>query len=59
MTRYAYGRIKSLLFKLEHELRQSLYYSMGMLELAAEEPLPRLRRDICPNAEREPIGSCR
>jgi len=39
MTRYAYGRIKSLLFKLEHELRQSLHHSMGMLELAAEEPL--------------------
>src|SRR6476646_10375660 len=39
MTKYTYGRSKSLLFKLEHELRQSLHHMMGMLELAAEEPL--------------------
>jgi len=39
MTKYTYGRSKSLLFKLEHELRQSLHHLMGMLELAAEEPL--------------------
>jgi CheY-like chemotaxis protein len=37
MMEYSYGRNKTLLFKLEHELRQSLHAIMGMLELAAEE----------------------
>jgi CheY-like chemotaxis protein len=37
--KYEYGRNKSLLFQLEHEVRQSLHHLMGMLELAAEEPL--------------------
>jgi CheY-like chemotaxis protein len=39
MINYVYGRNKSLLFKLEHEVRQSLHHLMGMLELAVEEPL--------------------
>jgi CheY-like chemotaxis protein len=34
-----YGRNKSLLFKLDQEVRQSLHHLMGMLELTAEEPL--------------------
>ena len=39
MMRSVYGRNKSLLFKLEHELRQSLHHLLGMLELVVAEPL--------------------
>jgi signal transduction histidine kinase len=45
MTEYTYGRNKTLLFKLQHEVRQALHSMMGMLELAAEEPSAAARAD--------------
>ncbi|HTM48207.1 MAG TPA: response regulator [Bryobacteraceae bacterium] len=46
-----YGRSKSLLFKLEHEIRQTLHHLMGMLEIAMEAPLTA--------AQAAYLGECR